>query len=141
MAKLVSNIITATNFPYIQTFVFSKNKMLIKIFHNPRCSKSRQTLALLQERGIEPVIIDYLNSPPTKNELFELLEKLNITAQELIRTGESIIKETNLNLSEMSDDQIIDSMIANPILIQRPIVINGDKAAIGRPPENILQIF
>lgn len=115
--------------------------MDIKIYHNPRCSKSRQTLALLQEQGIEPVVLEYLNTPPTKDELINLLKKLKISAQELVRTGESIYKDLNLDNSEVSDDQIIELLIANPILIQRPIVINGDKAAIGRPPENVLEIL
>jgi arsenate reductase len=115
--------------------------MAITIFHNPRCSKSRQTLALLQQNNIEPEIVDYLKTPPTENELYEILKKLNIKVRDLIRTSEKIYKELNLDNPALSDDQLVKAVIANPVLIQRPIVVNGDKAAIGRPPENILAIL
>jgi arsenate reductase len=115
--------------------------MPIQIFHNPRCSKSRQTLELLKQRDIEPVIIDYLKTPPTEEELLALLVKLKISVRELIRTGEGIYKELNLGNSTLSDTQLIEALVANPILIQRPIVVNREKAAIGRPPENVLEIL
>lgn len=115
--------------------------MSVKIFHNPRCSKSQQTLALLQENKIEPDVVEYLNSPPSKEELLEVLKLLNIPIRELIRTGEAAYKENNLANKELSDDQLLDIMVANPILIQRPIVIKNGRAVIGRPPENILEII
>lgn len=115
--------------------------MAITIFHNPRCSKSRQTLELLKQRDIDPVVVDYLDSPPTENELVELLNKLNLSVRALIRTGEKPFKELGLDRPDITDDQLIKALIANPILIQRPIVVNGEKAAIGRPPENILTIL
>lgn len=112
----------------------------VTIYHNPRCSKSRQTLALLAERGIEPVIIEYLNTPPDRDTLKKLLQLLGLDARALMRTKEAIYKELNLAAVE-SSDKLIDAMVANPILIERPIVVSGDRAAIGRPPENVLEIL
>ena len=113
----------------------------ITIYHNPRCSKSRQTLELLQENNISPEIILYLESPPTKSGLKDLLAKLGISARELVRTSEDAYRELGLADPAVSDEQLIDAMLAEPKLIQRPIVVAGDRAVIGRPPENVLDIL
>ena len=115
--------------------------MSITIYHNPRCSKSRQTLSLLQEKGIEPEIIEYLDTPPSANKLKEILKMLGKEPQELMRKGEAIYKELGLKDSTMTKAELIKTMVENPKLIERPIVINGDKAALGRPPENVLDIL
>ena len=114
---------------------------MVSIYHNPRCSKSRQTLALLEERGIEPEMVLYLETPPDAKALKEVLQKLGISARQLLRKGEDAYKENNLADDSLSEDQLIDAMVANPKLIERPIVINGDKAALGRPPEQVLDIL
>lgn len=114
---------------------------MISIYHNPRCSKSRQTLALLEARGIEPEIVLYLETTPDEKALKEVLQKLGIPARQLLRKGEDAYKENNLADDSLSEDQLIDAMVANPKLIERPIVINGDKAALGRPPEQVLDIL
>jgi arsenate reductase len=113
----------------------------IKIYHNPRCSKSRQTLALLQENGIEPEVIEYLKQVPAADELKALLAKLGMTARELLRTKEDAYKEHNLSDNSLSDNAIIAAMVTSPKLIERPIVVNGDAARIGRPPEQVLEII
>lgn len=113
----------------------------ITIYHNPRCSKSRQTLALLRDEGIEPDIVEYLETPPTQKKLKEILQLLGLNPRELLRTGEAAYKENGLQDKELSDQHLIKAMCEYPKLIQRPIVINGKKAAIGRPPENILEIL
>jgi arsenate reductase len=113
----------------------------ITIYHNPRCSKSRQTLELLQEHNISPEIILYLENTPTKSALKILLGKLGISARELLRTSEAAFKEQNLADTSLSDDQLIAAMNACPILIERPIVVAGDKAVLGRPPENVLDLL
>jgi len=114
---------------------------MISIYHNPRCSKSRQTLALLEERGIEPNIVLYLETPPDADTLKSILEKLAIEPRQLLRKGEAAYKENNLADNSLSDEQLIAAMVAHPKLIERPIVINGDKAALGRPPEQVLDIL
>ncbi|MCL4156424.1 UNVERIFIED_CONTAM: hypothetical protein GTU68_011640 [Idotea baltica] len=111
------------------------------IYHNPRCSKSRQTLQLLTDNGLKPTIIEYLQTPPTHQQLDSILRGLEIEPSSLIRKGESEYAELNLASKSMSRDQLIDVMIQHPKLIERPIVINGDKVAIGRPPESILAIL
>ncbi|WP_440467018.1 arsenate reductase (glutaredoxin) [Pseudomonas sp. YH-1] len=113
----------------------------ISIFHNPRCSKSRGALELLEERGIQPQIIRYLETPPSATELKVLLGKLGIGARQLLRTGEDEYKELNLANPALGDDQLIEAMVSHPKLIERPIVIVGDKAVIGRPPEKVLEIL
>jgi len=113
----------------------------ITIYHNPRCSKSRQTLELLQENNISPEIILYLETPPSKSGLRLLLNKLGINARELLRKGEEAYKEHGLSDTSMTEDQIIDAMLASPKLIERPIVVAGDKAVLGRPPENVLTLI
>jgi arsenate reductase len=112
-----------------------------RIFHNPRCAKSRQTLELLTERGIEPEIIRYLETPPTEQELKDILNTLNLRPRELMRTKEKEYKEQGLNNPELSDEQFLAAMVATPKLIERPIVIANGKAALGRPPENVLTIL
>ncbi|BES71885.1 arsenate reductase (glutaredoxin) [Marinobacter nanhaiticus D15-8W] len=112
-----------------------------RIFHNPRCSKSRQTLALLEEQGIQPDIIRYLDSPPTADELKGILKQLDKTPRELMRTGESIYRELGLDDSTLTEDQLIAAMVDNPKLIERPIVLHKGKAALGRPPESVLDIL
>lgn len=110
------------------------------IYHNPRCSKSRQTLALLQEKGIAPQIVEYLKTPPDAATLKDLLKKLGIPAKALLRKGEDAYKE--LGLKDVEDEgSLIAAMVAHPVLIERPIVVNGAKAAIGRPPEAVLDIL
>ena len=113
---------------------------MIKIFHNPRCSKSRQGVNLLEDSGNKYEIINYLKDTPTESELTEVIEKLNITPIELVRTKEKIWKE-HFRGKEMSDAEIIGAMLKYPILIERPIVINGNRAAIGRPIERIVDIL
>lgn len=115
--------------------------MDIKIYHNPRCSKSRQTLELINDRGIQPTIIEYLNTPPDKFELKNILALLNLKPRDLMRHKEQVYREMNLDDPNLSDEALIDAMIQNPILIERPIVITNGKAALGRPPETILEIL
>jgi arsenate reductase len=115
--------------------------MTIRIFHNPLCSKSRATLALLQERGIEPEITLYLESPPDAGELRIILDKLDMSPRELMRTGEAEFRQQGLDDKSLTDDELITAMIATPKLIQRPIVLAGDRAAMGRPPESVLDIL
>lgn len=115
--------------------------MSVKIYHNPRCSKSRQTLALLQENGIEPEIVEYLKSPPSVETLATLLAQLGLEPRQLMRRGEAVYKELKLNDPALSADALIAAMVENPILIERPIVSSGSKAALGRPPEAVLDIL
>ena len=110
------------------------------IYHNPRCRKSRETLQLLEANGQQPEIILYLEHPPTASELEGLLDKLGIAPMDLIRKGEAIWKE-NYKGKTLSDKELVAAMVAHPKLIERPIVVNGNKAALGRPPEQVLSIF
>ena len=115
--------------------------MTLKIFHNPRCSKSRQTLALLTDAGHTPEIIQYLNDSPSEMEIRGILKLLGFSsARQLMRTGESIYKELSLKTVD-DEDKLIRAMAENPKLIERPIVIKDGKAAIGRPPESVLALF
>jgi arsenate reductase (glutaredoxin) len=115
--------------------------MTVTIYHNPRCSKSRQTLALLEEQGLVPRIVEYLKTPPTAAELKAVLKKLGLKPRDLVREGESRYAQLGLKDRDVDDDTLIDLMVANPILIERPIVVRGNKAAIGRPPETVLKIL
>ena len=115
--------------------------MSVKIYHNPRCSKSRQTLELLHERNIDTDIIECLRNPPGKQELEQLLELLKIEPRQLLRTGESEYAELGLDDESLSRDTLIEAMVAHPKLIERPIVVSNGKAAIGRPPEKVLDIL
>ncbi|SFM49071.1 arsenate reductase (glutaredoxin) [Marinobacter zhejiangensis] len=112
-----------------------------RIFHNPRCSKSRQTLALLEEKGLQPEIIRYLETPPTEAELNTILDLLGVEPRQLMRTKEDLYAELNLANPELSREELIQAMAENPKLIERPIVIHGGKAVLGRPPENVLEIL
>lgn len=113
----------------------------IKIFHNPKCSKSRMTLELLTEQGMSVSVVEYLKTPPTKRELENILKMLNLQPRQLMRTHESEYKENNLADESLSHDHLIEAMLKYPKLIERPIVINNGKAAIGRPPETVLSIL
>lgn len=114
---------------------------MVTLYHNPRCSKSRDALSLLRDRGIEPEVILYLETPPTAKALKTLLAQLGISARELLRKGEDAYKALNLGDEKLSEAALINAMIENPKLIERPIAINGDKAVVGRPPENVLTIL
>jgi len=113
----------------------------ITLYHNPRCSKSRQTLELLTQNNVNPTIVEYLQAPPTHQQLDSILRGLDMQPRDLMRKGQSEYKELNLDDNTLSRDQLIDVMIKNPILIERPILVAGDEIAIGRPPENVLTIL
>jgi len=113
----------------------------IILYHNPRCSKSRATLALLEERGIQPKIVKYLETPPTAEKLKDILRKLGLGPRELMRRKEAEYKDLGLDNPNLGDDELIAAMVANPKLIERPIVVTDQKAAIGRPPETVLEIL
>ncbi|MEO9802748.1 MAG: arsenate reductase (glutaredoxin) [Reichenbachiella sp.] len=113
---------------------------MTKIYHNPRCSKSRQTLALLEEKGEQIEVIEYLKSSPTQSELAELVAMLGIHPLELVRKGEAIFKEQYKG-KELSETQWIEAMVTHPILIERPVVVKNGKAAIGRPIEKVIDIL
>ena len=115
--------------------------MTVTIYHNPRCSKSRQTLALLEKKGAAPRVVDYLKTPPSAGELKAILKKLGLKPRDLMRKGEPRYAELGLKDRDMADDALIALMVANPILIERPIVIKGERAVIGRPPENVEKLF
>jgi len=112
----------------------------VKIYHNPRCSKSRNAVALLEEQGIESEVVKYLDTPPSRQELIEILDMLGLSAKGLMRSKETLYKELGIN--EINDeDMLISLMVANPKLIERPIVVKDGKAAIGRPIENIIELI
>jgi arsenate reductase len=115
--------------------------MSVEIYHNPRCSKSRQTLELLQAQGVEPEVVEYLKTPPDKATLKRILDMLGLEPRQLMRTKEEEYKAQGLDDPKLTREQLIDAMIATPKLIERPIVIKDGKAAIGRPPEKILEIL
>lgn len=115
--------------------------MNVTIYHNPRCSKSRAALQLLRDQGIEPSIIEYLKSPPNRDELKSLLEASGLRPRQLMRRGEAIYRELDLDNSELSDEALIHAMVENPILIERPIVVADGKVALGRPPERVLSVL
>ena len=111
------------------------------IYHNPRCSKSRQTLQLLEDNGIQPAVVLYLETPPTRAQLITLLQQLKLSPRELLRKGEDEYKTLNLANPELEDDELLDAMVAHPKLIERPIVVRGERAVLGRPPENALVLL
>lgn len=111
----------------------------VKIYHNPECSKCRQTLDLVRARGVEPEIVEYLENPPDEKTLEQLLSKLGIEPEELVRKKEDLYEE--LNLEQAGRRELIAAMVENPVLIERPIVVKGEQATLGRPPENVLNIL
>lgn len=114
----------------------------VSIYHNPRCSKSRETLALLKEKGVDPEVVLYLETPPDAVTIKSLLSKLGLTsARELMRQKEDLYKELNLADEQLGEEQLIQAMVENPKLIERPVVLANGKARIGRPPESVLEIL
>lgn len=114
--------------------------MTVTIYHNPKCSKSRETLTLLRNRGVEPLIVEYLKSPPPAAQLKAIVDKLGIRPEQLVRKGEEVYKSKYAGKT-LTEAQWIDAMVEDPILIERPIVIAGRRAAIGRPPESVLPLL
>ena len=112
----------------------------ITIYHNPRCTKSRQTLALLQEQGVEPEVIEYLNTPLDADALRAVVAKLGVSAQDIVRVKEAEYAEAGLS-SDSSEEAVIEALVQYPKLMERPIVVSGDNAVIGRPPENVLGLL
>ena len=116
--------------------------MNVTMYHNPRCSKSRQTLQLLRDHGIEPQLVEYLKTPPGVGELKSIISRLGFTsARDLMRCGEKEYKELGLSDPAMTEDELIAAMVAHPRLIERPIVITSDGIVLGRPPESVLSLF
>ena len=115
--------------------------MSVTLYHNPRCSKSRQTLQILRERDVDVQIVEYLSTPPNAAELTHIIDLLGLEPRQLMRTGEAAYRENGLDDESLSRDQLIEAMIRNPILIQRPIVVAGSRARLGRPPEAVLEIL
>ena len=113
----------------------------LTIWHNPRCSKSRRTLELIKDRGLEPIIVEYLSAPPTADELRETLKALDLEPRELMRKTEPVYRELGLDDHSLSDDELVAVMVAHPILIERPVVLVGERAILGRPPENVLALL
>lgn len=113
----------------------------VTIYHNPRCGKSRAALKLIQDAGIEPDVVLYLETPPTPKRLAELIHMLGIQPIDLVRTKEPIARELGIGAKNHTDKQLIDLMVANPILIERPIVVKGRRAVLGRPPENVRELL
>ena len=114
---------------------------MVTIYHNPRCSKSRQTLQLLNDSNINPEVVEYLKTPLNADELTNIINMLGVSVREIIRTSEQDYKDRNLKNPDLSDDELLNAIVEAPKLMQRPIVVNGNKAAIGRPPEDVLGIL
>lgn len=112
---------------------------MVVIYHNPRCITSRKTLALIEKKGVKPRVIEYLKTPPSAAELKRLLKMLGKTPRELLRAKEA--REAGLNKPGLTDSALIAAMVKNPIVIERPIVVNGAQATLGRPPEAVLKIL
>jgi len=112
-----------------------------RYYHNPRCSKSREGLALLADRGVSPQTIEYLEQPPSVDELRDLLVMLAMPARDLMRTGETVYKDLGLADPSLSEDELLEAMHDNPILIERPIFVHGGRAVVGRPADNVLQLL
>ena len=115
--------------------------MTVMIYHNPRCSKSRETLRLIEACGLKPKVVEYLKTPPSAAELKAILKKLGLKPQDIVRKGEPLYAELGLKDRDLDDHALITLLVENPILIERPIVVAGGKAAIGRPPEKVLEIL
>jgi len=113
----------------------------LQLYHNPRCSKSRSALQLLEERGLTPSIVRYLETPPDADQLQELLRKLGLSPRQLLRSGEDEYQQLNLANPALTDAQLIEAMVEHPKLIERPILIAGDRAVVGRPPEKVLELL
>lgn len=113
----------------------------LTLYHNPRCSKSRGALELLEARGLQPTVVRYLETPPTAEQLAGILGKLGIDARALLRTGEDEYKALGLADASLDEAQLIDAMVSHPKLIERPILVAGDKAVVGRPPEKVLELL
>ena len=111
------------------------------IYHNPSCSKSRETLQILQDNDLSPTIVEYLDNPPTRQELTKIIEMLGISARDLLRTTEQIYEDAKLDREALSEDDIITAICQHPALLQRPIVVSGNRAVIGRPPARVLDII
>lgn len=114
--------------------------MAVTIYHNPRCSKSRRTLQLLRERGVRPRVVEYLKTPPSADEIEAILARLGMEPRALLRTKETAYREAGMADESLSRRALIERMAAHPIVIERPIVVSGDRAALGRPPENVLAV-
>ncbi len=110
-------------------------------YHNPRCSKSRAALALLEERGLQPQVVRYLETPPDAAQLRQLLARLGLSPRQLLRSGEDEYRELGLADASLDDDALIQAMVAHPKLIERPILVAGERAVVGRPPERVLEIL
>jgi arsenate reductase len=115
--------------------------MSLVLYHNPRCSKSREALALLRERGLNPEVMLYLETPPSVAELKAVLSKLKLSPRDLLRTKEALYAELGLENTRLTDAALLKAMVDNPVLIERPILVSGKRAVIGRPPERILEIL
>lgn len=115
--------------------------MPVTIYHNPRCSKSRETLKLLRDRGVEPEVIEYLKDPPSKSKLKDILKLLAMEPRDLMRRKEAAYKEAGLDDPSLKKDDLVAAMVETPVLIERPIVLANGKAALGRPPEQVLEIL
>lgn len=115
--------------------------MPMRLFHNPRCSKSREALALLRERGVEPQVVEYLKQPPTAAEIDALLKQLGLEPRQLMRKDEAVYKELDLDAPALTRAALIAAMARNPILIERPIATDGKRAVLGRPPEKVLELL
>ena len=136
-AIAIGHCIMTTPFPFRQKV----NSLKVQILHNPRCSKSRATLQILEDNGFEPEIILYQETPPDSEQLKSILKMLNMQARDLMRKGQSEYKELGLNNGQLGEEELIAAMIKTPILIERPIVLANGKARIGRPPESVLEIL
>nr|ART39185.1 H442 [uncultured bacterium] len=115
--------------------------MPIRLFHNPRCSKSREALALLREHGVEPQVVEYLKQPPSAAQIDRLLTLLGMQPRQLMRRGEAVYKELGLDDPGLSRGALIEAMASQPILIERPIAMRGERAVLGRPPEKVLELL
>ena len=124
----------------IRPFLLIPSTMTV-IYHNPRCSKSRATLELLNQNGVKPEIVPYLDNPPDATTLTAITKMLSCSIFDIIRKGEAIYTELDLSNQQISEQEMIDIVVDNPKLLERPIVVNGDRAAVGRPPENVLGIL
>jgi len=113
----------------------------VVIWHNPRCTKSRATLSLIEQHGLDPEIVEYLKTPPSADEIKAVLKKLRMKPRDLMRKSEAPYKDLGLGSDKLSDDQLVTAMAENPILIERPVVIFGQRAKLGRPPEDVLDLF